>query len=121
MAEIKGFALDDNGDVLIVGNEIVMISGDSLLQQRVKSVLSTNLKEWFLDWDEGIDHRNLLGKNVTEELVRYEIERGLQQVDDTLELTEFVCKLDPASRTVTVRFCARTGKGETVGGDYTWV
>lgn len=117
---MKGFALDEQGDVLIENNEISTVVGDSLLRQKVWTVLQTNLKEWFFDWDQGIDFSNLLGKGKTEDMARYEIERGLAQVDSTLAITEFEYSVDRAARTATVRFTAQNDSGETVGGDYTW-
>lgn len=65
---MKGFALDEHGDVLIENNEISIVVGDSLLRQKVWTVLQTNLKEWFFDWDQGIDFSNLLGKGKTEDI-----------------------------------------------------
>lgn len=117
---MKGFALDEKGDVLIENNEISIVVGDSLLQQKVWTVLHTNLGEWFFDPDEGIDFHNLLGKGINEELVRYEIERGLAQVDSTFTITEFTYEMDKAGRKAKVTFKAQTQNGEKVGGEYTW-
>lgn len=117
---MKGFALDENGDIVIENNEISIVVGDSLIQQKVWTVLRTNLKEWFFDWEQGIDQANLLGKGTNEELARYEIERGLRQVDDTFSITEFVYEVDMTARSATVHFKAQTEGGEEVGGDITW-
>ena len=117
---MKGFAIDENGDVLIENNQISIVVGDSLLQQKVWTVLHTNLKEWFFDWEQGIDFKNLLGKGVGAELARYEIERGLAQVDSTFVITEFAYTVDEANRKATISFRAQTGNGEEVGGEYTW-
>ena len=117
---MKGFAMDANGDVLIENNEISIVVGDSLLQQRVLSILRTNLKEWFFDWQQGIDFSNLLGKAANEELARYEIERGLAQVDDTFVITEFSYSVDASERRAKVAFKAQTQRGEEVGGEFTW-
>lgn len=117
---MKGFALDANGDLLIENNDISLVVGDSLLQQKVQTVLRTNLKEWFFDWEQGIDFSNLLGKNTTAELVRHEIERGLAQVDASFEITEFSYTADTMARTASVSFRARTASGEEAGGEYTW-
>lgn len=117
---MKGFALDENSDLLIENNEISLVVGDSLLQQKVQTVLRTNLQEWFFDWDQGIDFDNLNGKNTNAELVRYEIERGLAQVDETFAITEFAYEVDKASRQAKVTFKARTESGEEAGGEYTW-
>ena len=115
-----GFAIDENGDVVIENNEISIVTGGELIQQKVWSVLRTNLKEWFFDWDQGIDFDNLLGKDTNEEIVRYEIERGLAQVDETFTITEFAHEVDKAARKATVTFKARTDSGEEAGGEYTW-
>lgn len=117
---MKGFALDANGDVLIENNEISIVVGDSLLQQKVWTVLRTNLREWFFDWEQGIDFNNLLGKGKNEELARYEIEQGLMQVDETFSVTEFGYEVDTAHRKAKVTFKAQNASGETVGGDYVW-
>lgn len=116
-----GFELDSTGDVLIEGGVIGIVSGDNLLQQKVKTVLQTNLGEWFFNINQGVDFDNLLGKNTNAELVRYEIERGLAQVDSSFEITEFAYSFDRAARKATATFKARTTNGETVGGEYSWV
>ena len=116
---MKGFALDENGDVLIENNQISIVTGNELLRQKVLTVLKTNLREWFFDWEQGIDFGNLLGKNTSEELTRYEIERGLRQVDSTFTLTEFTYSVDD-KRKATVTFAAQLASGETVGGEIDW-
>lgn len=117
---MKDFALDEKGDVLIENGAISIVVGDSLLQQKVKTVLRTNLKEWFFDWEQGVDFENLLGKGVGEELARYEVERGLAQVDSTFTITEFSYTVDKAARKATVSFMAQTASGEEAGGEITW-
>lgn len=59
---MKGFALDEHGDVVIQNGEIQMVYGANLTAQTVKSVLSTQKGEWFLDANEGINRDNILGK-----------------------------------------------------------
>ena len=117
---MKGFALDAKGDLLIENNEISLVTGESLTQQKVATVLQTNLGEWFFDLEQGIDRNNLLGKDINEELVRYEVERGLLQVDSTFNVTEFSYEFDRKARTAKVTFRAQTENGEEVGGEYTW-
>lgn len=117
---MKSFALDANGDLLIENNEISLVVGDSLLQQKVWTVLRTNLKEWFFDWEQGIDFDNVIGKWANEEAVRLEIERGLSQVDETFRITEYAFDLNTTTRKATVTFKARTESGEEAGGEFTW-
>ena len=117
---MKGFAINETGDVAIVNNKIPVVSGPVLLRQKVKNVLSTNKGEWFLDLNEGIDFGNLLGKGITEDLVRYEIEQGLEQVDSSFTITEFSCKIDNNNRKVKVFFKAQTSTGEEVEVENVW-
>ena len=106
--------------MIIENNEISIVTGASLVQQNVWTVLRTNLKEWFFDWEQGINRGNLLGKGTNEELARYEVERGLLQVDETFTITEFTYEQDTAARTAKITFKAQTESGEEVGGEYTW-
>lgn len=117
---MNGFAMDAAGDVLIENGDISIIAGDSLLQQKIQTVLHTNLGEWFFDWDQGIDFDNLLGKGIKEELVRHEILRGLAQVDSTLSITAFTFEADGRDRKARVTFKAQTSSGDEVGGEITW-
>lgn len=117
---MKGFALNADGDVLIENGAISIVVGDSLLQQKVMTVLRTNRKEWFFDWEQGIDFSNLLGKGTSAELARYEVERGLAQVDSTFTITEFSYAQDRAARKAIVRFKAQNKDGEEAGGEIEW-
>ena len=112
--------MNSDGDVVIENGHIRIVVGDDHLRQKVWMVLGTNLREWFFDWDQGIDFGNLLGKGVGEELARYEIARGLAQVDSTFSITEFSYKVDRAARKATVTFKAKNKGGEEVGGDIAW-
>lgn len=114
------FALDANGDLLIENNTISMVVGAELLRQKVWTILHTNLQEWFFDWEQGIDFDNLLGKGTNAELARFEIERGLAQVDETFTITEFEYAENRRQRTAKIVFRAQTESGEEVGGEYTW-
>ena len=59
---MKGFALNNKGDVLIENKEIQLVHGTELTMQTIKSVLGTQKGEWFLNSDEGIDRNEILGK-----------------------------------------------------------
>lgn len=117
---MKGFALDENGDLMIENGQISTVSASELLKQKVWAVLHTNLREWFFDWDQGIDFRNILGKGTNAELARFEVERGLAQVDDSLEITEFSYTEDRSKRKAKIVFKAQTQSGEEVGGAFEW-
>lgn len=87
---MKSFAIDKkSGDLIIENNEIQMAENEELTRQKVQTVIGTNKGEWFLDWEQGIDFSNILGKGITDEMVQAEIESGLRQVDETLHISEF--------------------------------
>lgn len=108
---MKGFALK-NGDVLIEQNRIQMVSGNELLRQTVESVLQTNKREWFLNWQEGINFYNLLGKRKSDEIIENEILQGLLQVDDTFVIQDF--KITEEGRNMNIYFTAKNENGETI-------
>lgn len=69
---MRGFLLDESGDVVVKGNDIAMLQGNELLAQKVRLVLGTNKGEWFANTDEGIDNKVLLGKhNLTAQANKY--------------------------------------------------
>lgn len=111
---MKGFALDNNGDVLIRHNHIEMVYGNELIRQTVRKVLQTNKNEWFLNLDEGITFSNILGKNVIEEIIKNEIEEGLSQVDDSFFIESFTCSFDSKARKLSVSFVAKNENGDTI-------
>lgn len=59
---MKGFALTENGDLLIENGEIQMAHGTDLTMQTIKSTFGTKKGEWFLDWEQGIDYDSIFGK-----------------------------------------------------------
>ena len=108
---MKGFALK-NGDVLIEQNRIQMVNGNELLRQTVESVLQTNKREWFLNWQEGINFYNLLGKRKSDEIIENEILQGLLQVDNTFIIEDF--KITQNGRDMNINFTATNGNGEKI-------
>lgn len=116
---MKDFQLENN-DVKIKGNKIQMIAGDNLLSQKIQKVLSTNKGELFYNEDEGIDFRNILKKNTTEDEVKAEILDGLLQIDESFVLTEFNMQLDSSTRQLAVKFVAETSEGEAIEMETSW-
>ncbi len=113
---MKGFALDNNGDIIIEKNKIKMIDGVDLINQTVKTVIGTNKTEWFLNIDEGIDFNNLLSKKKDDEIIRNEILQGLQQVDSSFVLETFNCDFNSKHRKLTISFTAKNSSGDLVSG-----
>lgn len=111
---MKNFALDDKGDVLIKDNVIQMVDDTELICQTCQTVLGTNVKEWFLNENEGIKFRNILIKNPDFDVIRNEVKRGLLQVDSTFALDSFEYQVK--NRRLYISFSATNGVGTTVKG-----
>lgn len=114
---MKGFKLTSDGDIQLTGGIIDMIDGDELTAQKCRTVLGTNKGEWFMNGNEGISFSSMLGKNITEDMQRSQIELGLRQVDDTFSLTEFSREFDNRTRRATIKFTATNKETVTVTGE----
>ena len=117
---MNGFLLDKNGDVAMKDGVIQMVSGDELTAQKVKSVLGTNKGEWFLNPEEGIEFFYLLGKGVTEDMARSQIENGIKQVDATLRIDGFDIQFDKVNRVASIKYSASNRDGNAIVGEKTY-
>uniref|UniRef100_UPI0040578B40 hypothetical protein n=1 Tax=Acetatifactor sp. TaxID=1872090 RepID=UPI0040578B40 len=115
---MKTFKMDQNGDVIIKNNRIEMISGADVVIQTLKQVLNTNLKEWFADEEEGIDHSVILTKNPNKDLIRDTINTAVYKVADQLgvelETNNFSFSTKDRELTITFEITLGTGENETV-------
>ena len=82
------------------------------MRQTVESVLQTNKKEWFLNWEEGINIYNILGKRKSDEIIQNEIAQGLLQVDSSFLIEDF--HVETEGREMKISFTAKNSNGETV-------
>ena len=112
---MKGFMLDNTGDVVIKSGAVQMVNGNDLLKQTIKTILGTNKGEWPLNPDEGIDFSIILGKGVEEETIMNELQQGLSQVDETLALTNFT--MSNVGRKYKITFTAQRATGEEISGE----
>ena len=111
---MRGFKLTQAGDVEIKNNKIEMLSDDELKMQTIEYLLSTNKGECFYNEEEGINFRNLLGKNIEDDAVKSEILGGIMQLDNTFAITEFNTERNAETRKLDVKFTATTADNEAV-------
>ena len=109
---MDGFKINNSGDVVVSYNDIVMISDNDLIAQTVRQVLKTNLGEWWLNADEGIDVYSVLCKNPNYDQIEDNIKNALLQVDSTFELLTFEHTYN--NRKLTINFTARNENGEEI-------
>ena len=117
---MKGFKLDENNDVVIseTYRDIDMTQGADLTRQAIQTTLNTNKGEWFFDLSEGVNFRNILGKNKNKEAVQNEVIRGLAQIDPGMLLKDFQLETGPG-RKAKVTFTAQ-GPESTEEVKVTW-
>lgn len=115
---MKDFRLYDNGDVVISGNDIQYTVNDTeLLLQKIRMVLSTNLGEWGLNPDEGIDYGFILVKNPDYDQIISTIQDGIHQVDETLQLKSYEFKHKGRSLYITLVITTQSGEDVTLTTD----
>ena len=117
---MRGFKLTNVGDVTIKNNKIEMIADDELSRQSIQYLLSTNKGECFYNENEGINFRNLLGKNVEDDTVKSEILDGLMQLSPDYVITNFEAEHDSKTRNLKVSFKAESANGEVVNLETGW-
>lgn len=108
---MRGFLIDEKGDIIIENGNIALVNGNDLIAQTVKTVLSTNKGEWFLNKDEGINHHYVLGKGITEEMLLNQVQDALSQVNDSLHVTNFEVQNDAKKRAAYIFFKAKGDNG----------
>lgn len=99
---MKGFAIDEYGDVIIERNDIQLACDMELLIQKIRQVLSTNRGEWWLDPKEGIPVQKVLRKNPNTAMIRGYVRIAIAQVDKSLEMTR--CDITAEGRTLKIIF-----------------
>lgn len=110
---MKGFKLV-NGDVSITDNQIDMVESTELEAQTIQSVLSTNKGEDVFDGSEGINFHQILGKKITEDMARTQIQSGINQVNTDYVIEDFDYTVDKTDRKSTTVFTARKSDGTVV-------
>lgn len=117
---MTGFAIDDNGDVIIENGRIRMVSGEELIRQTAETVLGTQKGEWFLNLNEGLDYSRLLGHGVSEDLIRNEIQSGLLQVDRSFVIDRMQIRKDANTRKLFIDFSAHNASGTVIEVEKQW-
>lgn len=76
---MKAFKVNSNGDLIIKNGDLVMIEGQEELRQSVERILTTNINEWFLDTEFGLDYSELQGKGKREDGIKLALSEAIYQ------------------------------------------
>ena len=119
---MRGFKVDENGDVVISkqgnntvspsGKQIQLIEGNELIAQKILIALSTSKGEWFWNKELGINYNFIVGKGITEDMIRSQIAVGVHQVDPNMFISEFNVDIDKRARTATIEFTVENNGGK---------
>lgn len=101
-----------DGDLVVSENDLNLVEGSKLLEQKVQLLLGTMQGEWFLDEEEGVDQNLLFAKNPDEDMLQDAIYQVLRQLDDSFEIDDFTINRD--ERTLKIDFTAHTENGDKV-------
>lgn len=115
---MKGFKLDLNGDISITDGKIDMINDTELEKQTIKTVLGTNKGESPFNADEGIDFKQVLGKGITKDMIKTQIQSGIHQVNADRIIDDFEC--DFKDRHSNVSFIVREATGSSFQVEKEW-
>ena len=123
MFKIRGFLLKD-GDIVLAkdggntispnGKRIQLIEGNELIAQKFLVVLGTNIGEWFWNENLGVNYDYLIGKGITEDMIRSQIEVGIHQIDENMYLSDFKVDFDKKNRTADISFTVEDDGGKIV-------
>lgn len=118
---MKSFGVNNNHDIVIENGIIQLSEGAELTRQSAECVLNTKIGEWFLDDDMGIDMDAMLGKQAPDEdTIKGVLLEGLQQIDETFEITAFEMTFDKVKRKLKIELTAMTESGETINLSDIW-
>lgn len=107
---MKGFALDDHGDVVFKNNDIQLAYDTDLLIQKITYLLRTNRGEWQLNQKEGIPMHEIIKKDPNLAKVKDYVRSAVSQADASLRVSD--CKIETEGRKMKIRFTAANQKSQ---------
>lgn len=103
----------DTHDLAITNYDISLISGLSLVQQRLKQSLLFFLGEWYLDTTDGVPYyQDILIKAPVQVTVESIFKATILETPDVLELKKFEVTYDNTERRFTLDFGVSTTYGD---------
>jgi len=106
--------LISDGDLVWKDGDFVIAENKQEIAQCIETALGTNLGEFKLELDTGIEYFNMLGKGVTDEDIQAEIYNGLNQEERVDTVSDITVERDPVSRTAIISFSVTTNENEVI-------
>lgn len=76
---MKSFKVSNNGDLIIENGDLVIVDKHEEIRQSIERILTTNINEWFLDIDFGLDYSAMQGKGKAKERIKLTITEAIFQ------------------------------------------
>ncbi|WP_346235739.1 DUF2634 domain-containing protein [Lysinibacillus telephonicus] len=102
-----------NGDLNLENGDFVLIEGPEEIAQCIAISFGTNLKEWFLNEEEGLDFTKILEKSTDDE-ARAEVLRVLSKEDRIATIDSLEIVNDYKSRKRTIKYTVTLVDGTTL-------
>lgn len=107
------------GDLAWKDGDFVIAEDKQEIAQCIETALGTNLGEFKLEPEIGIEYFNMLGKGVTDEDIQAEIYNGLSQEERVDTVSEIVITRDSLTRKANVFFSVTTDENEVIESEVT--
>lgn len=109
---MSDIALDSSGDILIVKNEMVIVTGTPAVTQHLSIRFKLFLGEWFLDTTAGVPwFRDVLVKGTSFAVVDKVLRNTILETPNVLELLNFDFVFNSFKREATLGFSALSSDG----------
>jgi len=113
---MKTFQLDENGDRIITGGRVAMITGKECVAQRLKNSIRLDKGSWFLDTDKGIEWPDILGyKSVSTRVIYSRVLNILKSDSEVSSVNSIDITADRSERALSITFSVNSIYGEVSG------
>lgn len=107
-----------NGDIVFNSqHNLVIVERHDEEVQSVERLLTTNIGEWFLNIEHGLDYSKIQGKAVSDEQIRLAVLQALAQEGRITEVENIEVRRSDKNRTVAINFRCRMVSGEVLQGE----
>lgn len=104
----QNFSVDDTGDIQIVDDNILLVTGRDVFVQAFRQILQTRKGEYFLNSTEGLDFSYFLGvKNPDLDDMQDAIIEAASQIEDFIQFIELDFDFNQQTRILTITFLAQ--------------
>lgn len=104
----------ENNDLVFDGqNNLAMIDGVDEVVQSIDRIITTQLKEWFLDPESGLEYGYIRGKNDLDR-AKLELNKAIMQEDRVERVDNIDIAMDIQTRKATITFKCTLKDGTTI-------